>query len=308
MFTARIARAFFLAAIALTIAAPAVASIPPPLPAATATFDVGSLHVQQYGSGAKSLIFIPGLTCGPWEWSGQIAHFAANYTVYAITLPGFDGRPPIDGPLFQTTSADFWKLLDQKHIVKPVVIGHSLGGTMGFLLATQHPDRLNGVVALDGLPIYPTNIFSTPDKVQATAATYQTMMSKETPAQFEASEQNTVLPYLMTSTSDIAAVAPLVGLSDPTASGKWMYEDLTMDLRPQLARANVPIELIAPYDATLEGKYLPTIDAKQGFYAGIIKNAPNASVVMIDRSRHFAMYDQPQAVTDAIVAFLAKLP
>lgn len=29
---------------------------------------------------------------------------------------------------------------------------------------------------------------------------------------------------------------------------------------------------------------------------------------MIDHSRHFAMYDQPQALTDAIAQFLAKLP
>jgi pimeloyl-ACP methyl ester carboxylesterase len=308
MFNARIASALATLVLVLAIAAPAAASIPPPAPTPVTTFDVGSLHVQQYGSGAKSLIFIPGLTCGPWEWSGQIAHFASTYTVYALTLPGFDGQPTISTPLFATTSADFWKLLDQKHIVKPVVIGHSLGGTMGFLLATQHADRLGGVVALDGLPIYPTNVFTTPDKVQAMAAQYETVMAKSTPAQFENVELTSVLPGLMTSPSDVAAVAPLVGKSDPAASGKWFYEDLTMDLRPQLPQANVPIELIAPYDYTLEGKYAPTMANKHDFYAGIIKGAPNAKVVMIDKSRHFAMYDQPQAVTDAITQFLATLP
>jgi pimeloyl-ACP methyl ester carboxylesterase len=308
MFTARIARALITVAFAVAIAAPATASIPPPAPAPTATFDVGSLHVQQYGSGAKSLIFVPGLTCGPWEWSGEIAHFAPDYTIYALTLPGFDGQPSIAGPLFQTTSTDFWTLLDQKHIVKPVVIGHSLGGTMGFLLATQHPDRLAAVIALDGLPIYPTNIFSTPDKVKTFATMAESAMANETPAQFQAYELANVLPSLITAQSDVEAVAPLVGKSDPTASGKWFYEDLTMDLRPQLAQANVPILLVAPYDVTLEGKYLPTIKDKQDFYAGIIKNAPNASIVTIDHSRHFAMYDQPQALTDAIAQFLAKLP
>jgi pimeloyl-ACP methyl ester carboxylesterase len=308
MFTSRIARMLITVAFAVSIAAPAAAMIPPPAPAPVATFDVGSLHVQQYGSGPKSLIFIPGLTCGPWEWSGQIAHFASTYTVYALTLPGFDGQPPIDGPLFQTTSADFWKLLDQQHIVKPIVIGHSLGGTMGFLLATQHADRLAGVIALDGLPIYPTNVFLTPAKIKASAISIETMMAKQTPAQFENSEQNFVLPYLMTAPADVAVAAPLTAKSDPAASGKWFYEDLMLDLRPQLAQANVPILLIAPYDVTLDGKYLPSMAAKQTWYAGIIKNAPDASVVMIDKSRHFAMYDQPQAVTDDITQFLAKLP
>ncbi|HEY5257532.1 MAG TPA: alpha/beta hydrolase [Candidatus Baltobacteraceae bacterium] len=308
MILARTTRAVATVAIALALAAPVAASIPPPAPAPTATFNVGSLHVTQYGSGAQTLIFIPGLTCGPWEWSGEIAHYAPNYTIYALTLPGFDGQAPIAGPLFQTTTADFWKLLEQKRIDKPVVIGHSLGGTMGFMLATQHPERLRGVIALDGLPIYPTDVMMTPDQVKTMAAGASAAMQKMTPAQFAATERTTSLPYMITAQSDIDAVAPLAARSDPGATARWFYEDLTLDLRPQLHLADVPILLIAPYDATLEGKYLPTPAAKRDFYAGIVKGAPNATVVTIDHSRHFAMYDQPQALDEAIAQFLAKLP
>src|SRR5579872_486295 len=141
----KIARTLVLCASFVALAqATTPAAVPPPLPAPVATFNVGSLHVQQYGGGPRSLIFIPGLTCGPWEWSGQIARLSSQYTIYALTLPGFDGQPPISGPLFDTTTADFWRLLQSKNIVKPIVIGHSLGGTMGFMLATQHPELLGG--------------------------------------------------------------------------------------------------------------------------------------------------------------------
>jgi len=168
----------------LFAAAPAYATVPPPLPAATATYDVGSLHVQQFGSGPKSLIFIPGLTCGPWEWSGEIARLASHYAIYALTLPGFDGRPSIDAPLFPRVTADIWTLIERRHIVKPVVIGHSLGGTTGFMLATQHSERLGGVIALDGLPIYPTNLFSTPEKVAAMADAAAAKMAANPQTQF----------------------------------------------------------------------------------------------------------------------------
>ncbi len=285
------------------------AAVPPPLPAPVASFDVGSLHVDQYGSGPQSLIFIPGLTCGPWEWSGQIDHLASNYSVYALTLPGFDGRPPIDGPLFATTTADFWALLDQKHIVKPVVIGHSLGGTMGFMLATQHPERLRAVIALDGLPIYPANVMMSPAQVKAAAASAAAAMAKQTPAQFEETERTRVLPFLVTSQSDINAIAPLAAKSDPATSARWFQEDLLLDLRPQLPKASVPILLIAPYDASIDARFGATSSAsKEAFYGQLVKAAPSVRIVTIDRSRHFAMYDQPQATTDAIDAFLSSLP
>jgi pimeloyl-ACP methyl ester carboxylesterase len=290
--------------LALFVTAPAFAAVPPPLPIATATFDVGSLHVQQFGSGTQTLIFIPGLTCGPWEWSGEIARLSSRYTIYALTLPGFDGQPSIAAPLFPRVTADFWTLLDRKHIVKPIVIGHSLGGTTGFMLATQHPERLRGVIALDGLPIYPTDIFSTPDKVAAMADALAAQLAAIPQADFAASEKQT-LPGMVTAPSDVDAIAALSGRSDPKASAQWFKEDVELDLRPDLAKADVPILLLAPYDATIYGKYFPTADRFKAFYASIVKNAPNASVVVIPNSRHFAMYDQPKATSDAIDAFLA---
>ena len=292
-------------ALALFVTAPAFATVPPPLPAATATFDVGSLHVQQFGSGAKSLIFIPGLTCGPWEWSGEIARLAPHYTIYALTLPGFDGRPSVDAPLFPRVTADIWTLIEQKHIDRPIVIGHSLGGTTGFMLATQHPERLGGVIALDGLPIYPTDVFSTPDKIAAMADAAAAKMAAIPQARFAAYEKSGSIPYLVTAPADVDAIATLAGTSDPKAAAQWFKEDVELDLRPQLAKATVPIVLLAPYDGALEGTYLPTAAAKRSFYAEIVKNAPNASVVVIPNARHFAMYDQPKAVSDAIDAFLA---
>jgi hypothetical protein len=67
------------------------AAVPPPLPAPARSFDSGSLHVDVYGApGRRALVFIPGLTCGPWEWAGEITQFSPSYTIYALTLTGFD--------------------------------------------------------------------------------------------------------------------------------------------------------------------------------------------------------------------------
>lgn len=289
-------------------AAPVGASVPPPLPRAEATFDVGSLHVQQYGTGAQTVIFIPGLTCGPWEWSGQIALLSAHYTIYALTLPGMDGQPAISGPLFQTATADFWRLLDARHVIKPVVIGHSLGGTMAFMLATQHPERLAGAISVDGLPLYPGDFGMSASQISAFATQAATQMESASPAQFAQAERSEIIPNMVTAQSDVDAIAPLVALSDPAAAGRWFQEDILLDLRPSLPKANVPILLIAPFDGSVDARFgATTMEQKRAFYARIVNGAPDLQIAMIDHSRHFAMYDQPQAVNAAIVGFLGKL-
>lgn len=297
------------AALVVAFRGAANAAVPSPAPAIVSSFNVGSLHVDQYSTGTMAVVFVPGLACGPWEWGGEIARLAKRYAVYALTLPGFDGQPPIEGPLFATATSDFWNLLDDKRIVKPVVIGHSLGGTMGFMLATQHPERLSGVISLDGLPIYPASAVMPPEQVQAAAAIAVASMAKMSNAEFEQSERTQVLPSLVTSHADVNAMAPLVAKSNPAATGRWLQEDLLLDLRPQLAKAAVPILLIAPYDASVDARFGAISSAsKEAFYGQLVKAAPNIRIVTIDGSRHFAMYDRPQATAEAIEAFLSGLP
>ncbi|MBV8490281.1 MAG: alpha/beta fold hydrolase, partial [Candidatus Eremiobacteraeota bacterium] len=140
------------------------------VPSPVATFDVGTLHVDEFGHGAQTLILIPGLGSGSWAWDGTIARFSSHYTIYVLTLPGFDGRAATkESPLFAAFAGDFWKLLADRKIDKPLVIGHSLGGTLAFLLAEEHPERLRAIVAVDGLPIFPAVANATADQRLAAA-------------------------------------------------------------------------------------------------------------------------------------------
>src|SRR5579862_8119877 len=223
----RLVIASVLAASTLWFTAPAMAAVPPELPKAVDSFDAGSLHVDVYGTAGKpALVLIPGLACGPWEWSGEIARFSSDYAIYALTLPGFDGRAPISGSLFPTVTADFWSMIDAHHLTRPIIAGHSLGGTLGIVLAEQHPEKLAAVVAVDGLPVLPGMDKMSPQQRTQAAQRFSAMLSAATPAQFETAEATYVLPNYLSSKSDVAAVAPLVGKSDPKAAGAWMSEDV----------------------------------------------------------------------------------
>ena len=294
---------------ALLSAVPASAAVQPPLPKADASFDAGSLHVDRYGAPGKiAVVFIPGLTCGPWEWSREIAQFRSAYTVYALTLPGFDGHAPVSSPLLPTVTADFFTMLQTQHIDRPIVIGHSLGGSLGFMLATQHSDRLRGVISVDGLPVFPGLENQTLDqRAQAANRMSAMMASMSTPAQFEAAERTYSLPYLVTSPDDIASIAKLSARSDAKAAGAWMAADFENDSRPQLANITVPVFLIAPYDAAVDRARFATADAKRAYYAGLVANDRTAHVSIIEHSRHFIMYDQPAQLDAALTSYAAEL-
>jgi pimeloyl-ACP methyl ester carboxylesterase len=295
----------------LWFATPAQASTLP-LPAARASFNAGTLRVDVYGTPGKTpLIFIPGLLCGPWEWAGEIRRFSGDYTIYALTLPGFDRQPAVAGDLFAHVSADIWNLLEAKHIEKPIVVGHSLGGTLGLMLAEQHPNRLRALVAVDGMPILPgMESASAPEREAFAQRTASMIRSLATPAQFEAAEKTYSLPFLMTSPADIDAVAPLAARSDPAASAAWMQADMTLDLRAQLASIAIPVLEIVPFDPKLDAKgpaHLTTAQAKQAYYTSLLRGVPSLTVQAIQPSRHFVMYDQPAALDETIARFVTSV-
>jgi pimeloyl-ACP methyl ester carboxylesterase len=303
----RIFTAAAAAACALLTFAHASAAPEPPLPAAVTSFEAGTMHVDVYGvTGKPAIVFIPGLTCGPWEFSREIAQFSHGYTVYAVTLPGFDGQPAAKTQTpFETVSSDFWTMLQAHDIVKPVIVGHSLGGTLAIDLAEQHPDRLTAIVAADGLPVFPGfETMPAAQRAQAAERLKSMMSSVTSPAQFEMVEKMYVLPALMTSAQDIAAVAPLVAKSDPQASGVWAAEDTSIDLRPGLKNITVPLLEIAPYDKGLQGSHFKDAAALKTYYASLLAGAPHAQIEVVENSRHFMMYDRPERFDGVLSAFV----
>jgi len=285
----------------LFCAARASAATLPPLPHATRSFDAGSLHVDVYGGGAQALIFIPGLSSGPWSWAEQIAHFSPSYTIYALTLPGFDGRTFAASPdLFGSFSGDFWSMLDAQHISHPVVIGHSLGGTLAIDLAEQHPDRLRAAIALDGLPVFP-GVAQLTDAERAAAATRMTAaISGESHAQLLAYEIGFMKTVGTIDPSMVQTLAEKCANSDPKAIAAWGAADIGTDLRPQLKNATVPLLELMPYAKPSMYSQSQTL----AFYQMLLAGAPDAKVVPIEGARHFAMIDQPTAVDAAIMQFL----
>lgn len=274
--------------------------------AAPQSYTVGTLHVAQYGSHGRPLILIPGLGSGAWVWQDTIAHFKQDHVIYALTLAGFDGTPaPRDaGNLFDAADASLLKLIQQRHIDKPVLIGHSLGGTLAIRFAEEHSDLLGGAIAVDGLPVFPMFARMTPEQRKAAAQRAGNMIAHATPAEFKAQQIGFMKHVGVIDPAKAEKYGQLQARSDPAATANYLVGDTSADYRPDLDKIRVPLLEIAPYYAK-GARY--TNAQTVAFYRALLADAPHAKVVAIAPARHFAMLDQPAKFREAVAAFLGGL-
>ncbi|MEO7040588.1 MAG: alpha/beta hydrolase, partial [Candidatus Elarobacter sp.] len=173
----------------------------------------------------------------------------------------------------------------------------------------QHPERLRGIIAVDGLPIFPGMERATAEQRTAAAEQAAGPIAKTTHAQlldYEKGYMRTAGGVLDPELADQAAA--LEAKSDPAAIAEWLREDLNSDLRPDLSKISVPLLEIAPFNAPdlANAPVSYTEDQKVQYYRALLAGAPKLQVHSISPARHFVMLDQPARFLAAVDAFLSE--
>jgi pimeloyl-ACP methyl ester carboxylesterase len=118
------------------------------------TIDTGvvRLHAAEAGAGPP-LVLLHGWPQHWWCWRHLIPQLARNHRLIAPDLRGWGWSDAPPGPYAKATfAADVLALLDAEGLDRVRVIGHDWGGYAGFLLALEHPERVDRLVALDIAP------------------------------------------------------------------------------------------------------------------------------------------------------------
>jgi pimeloyl-ACP methyl ester carboxylesterase len=274
-------------------------------------FEVDGVLVEQFGtktgSRGRPLILIPGLATGGWVWQETVRAFSPDHVVYVLTLPGFDGRPPAPPNAFAAARAAVAKLVEQRRIDKPVIVGHSLGATLALAVAEDRPAQVGGVVAIDGLPVMPgTDTLPAAERGRY-AQGMKARMAGLSPSVFAAQQQGYMRTIGVLDMGKADDIALLTGRSDPASVGQYAADVIELDLRPGLGKIQAPILVIVPFfdaDAAQQGL---SAGAKADYYRALMQGAPKVDVATVAPARHFAMIDQPEQVNDAIRKYLGSL-
>ena len=270
-------------------------------------FELKGMLVERHGSGAKPLVLIPGLASGAWVWQETVRELGSGYTIYVVTLPGFDGRPALAGDPFDNAKAALAELIAARKLARPVLVGHSLGATLSIALAEDLPGALGGVVAIDGLPVFPRTEDMPPAQRAAMAEGVRRQMAAAAGPAFAAQQRQYMRTIGLVDMGKADDVARLTSRSDPIAVADYAASVMARDLRPGLANIRVPVLVLAPTygpDAALTGM---SGSDKVAYYRELMTGTSKLDVKPIDNARHFAMLDQPRAVNDALRQFLNTL-
>lgn len=278
--------------------------------AGEAAFQVGTLKVEQHGDHGRPVILIPGLSSGAWVWKGTVAALEKDHVVYAVTLAGFDGTPaPKGGNYLAQAESSVIELIRTRKLDKPVLVGHSVGGTLALKIASEQPRLLGAAVSVDGLPVFPMSENMTVAQRTQMAAGMQAKMAAATPAQFQAQQLGYMQKIGVIEPKLAETCARLSARSDAKAVAQYMAEDFALNFRDRMKNADIPILLVSPYYAA-DGAASPqpfSEAQKTAYWTSLLGPAPHAKVVSISPARHFVMLDQPEKFQQVLGDFLRSL-
>ncbi|MBX3430596.1 MAG: alpha/beta hydrolase [Hyphomonadaceae bacterium] len=270
-------------------------------PSEAQTFTPSRFTVEVRGQG-PDVIFIPGLGSSRDVWAAQAEALAATHRLHLVQLNGFAGQPAgaPAGQVVQPVVDELAQYIEASHFDHPAVIGHSMGGFMGLMLARQHPDDVGRLMIVDSLPFFSAmfGLQVTAANVEPQARALRDGVAAADDAAFTA-QQNAGITRMMKSEAHRAEVVGWSVASDRATFAQAAYEVMTTDMRPEVAGIQTPITVVYAYDDTM-GPEAIIDDLYRGQYA----SAPHVSFVRIDGSYHFIMFDQPAAFQSAVADFL----
>lgn len=114
------------------------------------------LAYRVWGSpAAPPLVLLHGLGESAADWDGVAPAFARRWRVYAPDLRGHQRSDRPGDYSVELMAADVHGFLDALELGQVDLIGHSMGGLVGYLLAGDHPERVRRLILEDVAALRP---------------------------------------------------------------------------------------------------------------------------------------------------------
>ncbi len=248
----------------------------------------------------QPILFIPGFGCSGDVWKETVAHLQDRFECHVVTIAGFAGTQPIDSPILMTVRNELIQYTKDKHLNKPVIIGHSLGSFLGLWISSAAPGLFGKLICVDGMPFYSAlnDPAANADSLKKSPALNTVAVIKGFDRQDDPGFVDVATKALLWQVADTARARQIATWqyhSDKRTLGLALVELATTDLRKDIARITSPVLVLGSIYFTKEKSY-ELIGAQ-------FKLLPSAIIHVAD-SKHFIMYDQPQWLYNEISLFL----
>lgn len=265
------------------------------------------ISVRVIGKGAP-VILIPGLGSPRAAWDGVAPELARDHSVYLVQVNGFgvdDPRANLKPGILEGIVAELAALIAERKLVRPAVVGHSMGGLVGLMLAARHPDIVGGLMVVDALPFFGVQLVApgteaTVEAVAPQAARMRDAVAASYGKQPSRAAAEANVAAVIRSPEGRARAVDWAMAADPRVVAEAQYENLTTDLRPELKAIRAPVTLVYAWN-----EQYPRKEPAAAFFRGQYAGLATVEYVGIGDSAHFIMLDQPEAFRAALTAFLA---
>jgi pimeloyl-ACP methyl ester carboxylesterase len=268
-----------------------------------APFESNRITTRIIGTGLD-VILIAGAGSSSKAWETTVTALP-NYRFHLIDVRGFAGIPASgngNGTVLAPIAKEVERYIKEQRLNRPAIIGHSMGGTVAMLIGINEPDLPSKIMVVDMLPFLGAMFGppgSTAQSVKPVAEQVQQGMLAMLPDDRNKQIEATINAMVSTPSMRQIAVNDSVA-SDPKVSAQVMYDLITLDLRSDLARLRVPLQVlyVTPVGA-------PVNDAQiDSWYQASYEMVPQRTLTRVPDSSHFIMWDNPTFFQSKLIQFL----
>ena len=250
------------------------------------------------GEGQPILLF-PGFTCTGNVWEETVAELSSNYECHVFTFAGFGDVAPIEKPWLPKIKKGVEAYVKDQNLKNPIVVGHSLGGTLGLWLAIEEEHPLSQLILVDVLPS--TGALMIPN-FKSEDMVYESPWNKQMLAMDDARFDAMATQMANGMTMNREKQEQLKDWIVQTDRETYVYgytDLLKLDLRKDIRKINIPISILAatqPYG----------LEMAKGTYTAQYKNLKDYEIEFATDAAHFIMYDRPQWFLEKLIKSLAN--
>lgn len=268
------------------------------LPSANAyAFESDRIDVTTSGDG-PAILFIPGLNSSPAVWD-EVTAVLGDFRIHLVHVRGFGGLPldgNVSGAILPELAKEIGRYIEEEGLADVSVIGHSMGGLVGTMLAARHADLIDHLMIVD-IPAYFGDIMGVPpEQIEAIADATRSTSLTRTAEERDSAE----IAFIDASVRDQTKRQLLIDdmrSSDPSIGAQVLYEVMIADLRPELADITAQTLVVFAQPAQAQDM---TPQEVTGFYASQYGTIPDVTFEFVPNSGHYVMLDQPERLAELI--------